>query len=64
MVVPERPAPPRPVSGLPASEQAKILHQDYVDALSWGSSLEKKLAGLIEWVDRLYREDGQDGNPH
>lgn len=56
MVVPPRPAPPRPIAGLPEDQQAKVLHQEYIGALGWGAELEKKLKALSEWVDRLYQE--------
>lgn len=64
MVVPERPAPPRALAGLPEDEQAKILHQEYVRVLAWGADLEKKLTGLIDFIDRLYREEGRDADAH
>jgi len=56
------PPAPRPLTGLPEQEQAKILIQEYVEALRWGGELDRVLDELQAWVLRLYEaEEPRDG---
>lgn len=55
-----RPEPPTPVSGLPEEEQAKIMIQDYTEAIAYGSQVEALRQDLIEWINRYIAELQQE----
>lgn len=59
-----RPDPPTPVSGLPEEEQAKIMIQDYTEAIAYGAQVEAHRQALIEWIERLIKELQQARSTH